>query len=405
MCAKLSSFPSDLVAYFNFDDAGTTTVKDLSSQKLNGTLQNMNSSTAWVSSGAPIGDRSVYRYTNKWDSSLEMVTDYANFSVIRVDPAIQGFHLYSIQSPPASTRGINSPQEVKEYYGLFKVGDASKKHKVYFKQYGMACGANLYRRPDNTVANWNQVADTTASPIMLYNTSANYGEFAATSKAAPTVKINGSTKICAGETSTLHVSNLSTEKVLWNTGETSSSIKVTKSGTYSVEVTNATGCTARDEVQVNFTKEPVIPLPVEVFTCYGETVVLDATAEGASYSWSSGQSTPGIAVNTPGTYVVTITVNDCHYVRQVLVSNDECPEIPNIITPNDDGKNDTFVVQGVAQNSLDLKVFNRWGKSIYQNERYDNSWSASAVPAGIYFYQLTSGRTQKVYKGWVEVVR
>lgn len=405
MCAKLSTFPPELVAYYNFDEVGTATVKDLSSLRLNGTLKNMSTSMAWVTSGAPIGDRSVFRYTNRWDASLEMVTDIANFYVVNVDPAIQGFHLYAIQSPPASTSGFNNPQEVTEYYGLFKVGDVSKKYKVYHKQYGKSCGGNLYRRPDNTVANWTQVADTADAAILLYSASANYGEFAATSITPPSVTINGPANVCAGATATLNVLELGSRQVRWSTGETTFSIKVTESGTYAVEVTSASGCTATDELEVSFAQAPDFSYPVEMVTCFGEQVTLDATTEGATYTWSSGQTTPSITVTSPAIYTVTLQINDCSYERKLIVSSVECPIIPNIITPNEDGKNDAFVVQGVEPNTLDLEVFNRWGKSMYQRKQYDNSWPAAAMPPGIYYYLLTSRRTQQVFKGWVEVAR
>ncbi|RDV16480.1 hypothetical protein DXT99_04570 [Pontibacter diazotrophicus] len=474
MCRSLPANSPDLVAYLKLDNIAGGVIIDSSPLRMNGRLTNTTPALAAITSGAPIGDRSVYRYTNNWNSSLEMLTDIANFSVIKVDPAIQGFHLYSIQSPPSSTNGITSPQEVEEYYGLFKVGDASKKYKVYFKQYGMNCGGNLYRRPDNTVANWNQVADTTASPIMLYNTTANYGEFAATSKAAPTVTISGPTSVCAGSPVTLSVSYAgdgqiqwntgettrdiqitqggryevdikegscelsafinvqSTSPVsfslgkdislcpgesqvlsapggmdayTWNTGETTQNINVTTGGTYWVEVITPTGCTSRDEIVVSGANEPEFNFPTEVFACYGESVTLDATTAGASYLWSNGRITPNIEAGASADYSVAITVDGCTYLHQFTIKRDECPIIPNVVTPNGDGKNDAFVVQGMEENSLELQVFNRWGKPVYQNNRYDNSWSATAMPAGIYYYHLTSSRTQKVFKGWVEVIR
>ncbi|SFU37485.1 gliding motility-associated C-terminal domain-containing protein [Pontibacter akesuensis] len=409
MCSKLSSFPADLVAYFNFDASGTATVKDLSSQRLDGTLQQLNPTVAWVTSGAPIGDKSVYRYTDgrasQWDASFEMVTDRANFSVINVDPGVDGFHLYSIQSPPASTNGIGDAREVQEYYGLFKAGAPSKKYKVYFKQYGMDCGGLLYRRQDNTKTNWGQVADTTASLVMLYNTSANYGEYAGTGKAAPAVAISGPESMCAGTTANLSVQQNTGETVRWSTGESSANITVTTEGTYWVEVTTASGCTVRDEITIALTKEPTFSFPTEVPICNNEAAVLDATTEGATYRWSNGQTSPSIAVTAPGTYAVTISLNGCSYTRDIVASDDECPVIPNIITPNGDGKNDSFVLHGVAPNSMELAVFNRWGKVVYQSDKYSNEWGATGMAAGTYYYQLKSSRSGRVYKGWVEVVK
>ncbi|MCJ8166368.1 gliding motility-associated C-terminal domain-containing protein [Pontibacter sp. E15-1] len=405
MCSKLAAISSELVAYFNFDNSGTTLVQDLSSLKLNGTLQNVAPASSWKVSGAPIGDKSVYRYTNNWDASLEMVTGRANFSVHEVDPAIKGFHLYTINSPPASTKGITAPGDVKEYYGLFKVGEGSRKYKVYFKQYGLKCGSKLYRRQDNTAANWTQVADTTSSPIMLYSANENYGEFAATANNEAKLAIVAPASFCAGTAGTLRADFTGNGSLLWSNGETSATINVTQGGTYWVELTTTTGCTAREEISISFSPEPVFNFPKEVFTCDSAPVVLDATTAGASYQWSNGKNTPLITVTSPGTYSIRLTINGCAYEKEIVVSNGECLAIPNIITPNGDQKNDAFVVQGLEQNSLALKIMNRWGKPIYQKDHYDNSWSAVGMPDGMYYYQFTSSVTHRVYKGWVEVIR
>jgi gliding motility-associated-like protein len=81
------------------------------------------------------------------------------------------------------------------------------------------------------------------------------------------------------------------------------------------------------------------------------------------------------------------------------------PFIPNVITPNTDGKNDVWQIGNLnyyPQNSL--SIFDRWGKKVFAASPYRNNWGADAKP-GIYFYQLNDGRTGKVWKGWVEVLK
>jgi|GEM_PF-1634910 len=84
--------------------------------------------------------------------------------------------------------------------------------------------------------------------------------------------------------------------------------------------------------------------------------------------------------------------------------NNYLPFIPNVVTPNADGKNDNWQVgnlQYYPQNSL--SVFDRWGKKVFEASPYQNSWGSNAKP-GTYFYQFNDGRTGKVWKGWVEVI-
>jgi gliding motility-associated-like protein len=78
-------------------------------------------------------------------------------------------------------------------------------------------------------------------------------------------------------------------------------------------------------------------------------------------------------------------------------------EVPNIITPNGDGLNDTFVIVGSLV-SARLEVYNRWGRKVSEYTNYQNQWGGQDQPDGVYYYYLTEpgGKTTK---GWIEVVR
>ena len=74
-------------------------------------------------------------------------------------------------------------------------------------------------------------------------------------------------------------------------------------------------------------------------------------------------------------------------------TTEEC-FVPNIITPNGDGKNELFKVPCVDNDFLNnrLKIFNRWGDEVYQAAPYKNDWGGTfkgqPLPAGTYFYLL-----------------
>ncbi|GGE05433.1 gliding motility-associated C-terminal domain-containing protein [Psychroflexus salis] len=63
---------------------------------------------------------------------------------------------------------------------------------------------------------------------------------------------------------------------LWSTSEETSSIQVTESGTYSVEV-SVDGCIETAEVEYIFNESPIINLPTDIETCDLSTAVFDAT--------------------------------------------------------------------------------------------------------------------------------
>jgi gliding motility-associated-like protein len=222
--------------------------------------------------------------------------------------------------------------------------------------------------------------------------------------ALPVVDLGEDRSICFGETVTL-IAPKGPYTYKWSTGATTQMIPVSASGTYWVDVFNNGSCVQRDEVNVNVKPQPNFTLQQELSVCYGEVVTLDATIQNATYVWSNGQTSASIDVTAPTNLSVSITVDGCEYVRQVKVLSDECPNIPNIITPNRDGKNDTFVLKGIKVDAIDIQIYNRWGKSIYMSSGYDNAWAADGNNGGIYYYHIKSRQTQKEYKGWVEVIK
>jgi len=114
---------------------------------------------------------------------------------------------------------------------------------------------------------------------------------------------------------------------LWSTGETSPSITVTESGTYSVTVTDCNGCEATDEVNISITPDPEANAGEDTLICEGETVTLTATG-GLEYTWSNGETGSTINVNPTTTTIYTVTVNNgngCEASDDVTVTVAENP--------------------------------------------------------------------------------
>ncbi|WP_425392295.1 gliding motility-associated C-terminal domain-containing protein [Ekhidna sp.] len=114
-----------------------------------------------------------------------------------------------------------------------------------------------------------------------------------------------------------------------------------------------------------------------------------------------------------------------------VICNDNCPRyiLPNVITPNGDGKNDTFRPLKDPENcprfveSVLFKVFNRAGAELFEYDSDDPeksiliNWDGTnkrgqEVPAGIYYYsaEIRSKRLNpddevQVINGWVQIIR
>lgn len=131
--------------------------------------------------------------------------------------------------------------------------------------------------------------------------------------ATPIISSSGATTFCEGGSVGL---NSTTEaSYLWSTGATTQGITTTTSGTFSVTVTDANGCSASSagvSVTVNsLPATPVISANNTTTFCQGGSVTLSSTAE-ANYLWSNGSTTQSTTISTTGNYSVTVTdLNGC----------------------------------------------------------------------------------------------
>ena len=78
-------------------------------------------------------------------------------------------------------------------------------------------------------------------------------------------------------------------------------------------------------------------------------------------------------------------------------------------TPNNDGKNDYFVIKGLENYRYnEVKLFNRWGHMVYTAVGYRNDWAGNGLDMGTYMYMLKvvdmKGK-ERIIKGDVTIIR
>jgi gliding motility-associated-like protein len=153
------------------------------------------------------------------------------------------------------------------------------------------------------------------------------------------------------------------------------------------------------ELNVNIDYTP--PVPCEAVTY---EVNLEANVEGAdSIYWNMGDGMEfyndtliAYEYGAPGTYPITIVLfkEGC---APKVISNEatfiELGEssgiIPNVFTPNGDGMNDELVFLGVDQTQdYSIRIFNRWGKTVFESTDAKNNWDGKDSRDGTYFYEL-----------------
>jgi gliding motility-associated-like protein len=183
--------------------------------------------------------------------------------------------------------------------------------------------------------------------------------------------------------------------------------------TYTVQAQYSDGCKPEKQivVQVDRTYEPAFEIVRSEEAC-NEPVRYEfrnLTRNAERYEWNTGTgttfSTAGVKdqmYDPPGQYQVTLTAYNkagCALAVSRTLLAEPPLVISNVITPNADGKNDTFVIP-VPHSSL--QVYNRWGKLVRKNDDYQNDWG-KGVTNGTYFYEIVTPQGNRC-KGWVQVL-
>ena len=228
--------------------------------------------------------------------------------------------------------------------------------------------------------------------------------------------ISNSVDICEGSSTTLSV--VGGTNFLWipNTGlndPTASTPIATPSDTiaYKVEAWDINGCSFEDSLVVN-----VIPMP----TLTIQKVFPSSCADGNGIQFEVEVEDTENIVWDFGDGILSNDINPFHqfeeegdYSVEVAVYNNKCNVsntipltvfntfIPNVITRNNDGLNDTFEV--ISTIPLGIKIYNRWGRLVFEENSYNNDWSGDGLASGIYYYELINEGGGNC-NGWVELL-
>ncbi len=176
-------------------------------------------------------------------------------------------------------------------------------------------------------SNGSGVGSTAGTATISYTTNGANGctttttaNLAVVALPVATITANGPTAFCQGGSVTLTASPAAS--YLWNNNATTQSITVSTSGSYSVEITNASGCTsaisAPTVVTVNALPVAAIAANGSTVFCQGGSVDLTATG-GSTYVWSNTLTGSTLSANTSGNYFVTVTnANGCQAVSNTV---------------------------------------------------------------------------------------
>lgn len=191
--------------------------------------------------------------------------------------------------------------------------------------------------------------------------------------------------------------------ITWsNTNQTTLDLSNLSAGSYTLTVTNDAGCSSTvAPVVLNPSSAPVADftyLPSSVNP--GDLVQFsdNSSTDVTTWSWTiNGQGftseNPTFQFVNEGTYTVNLMVTNaqgCNANITKLIQVFNTLIVPNVLTANNDGTNDTFVIKGLEPNTRVVLV-NRWGNIVFESDNYLNDWagfssSGERLSSGVYTY-------------------
>jgi gliding motility-associated-like protein len=197
-----------------------------------------------------------------------------------------------------------------------------------------------------------------------------------------------------------------------------------KAGFVSLTLTanNAGNCyIPSDNLTITLVPPPTVDAGGTVYVLKGQTVTLTPKVSdpGVSYVWSpdidissTTVADPVVTGSVDRTYTVTVTDSrGCVSTDKVNVIVSPLITIPNTFTPNGDGVNDQWNIQGLtAYVHATVDIFDRNGQKVFHSIGYGVPWDGTSngkeVPYGVYYYIIDPKfEGLHVMSGYVTVVR
>jgi gliding motility-associated-like protein/uncharacterized repeat protein (TIGR01451 family) len=207
----------------------------------------------------------------------------------------------------------------------------------------------------------------------------------------------------------------------WSNGDSTANIFDLTAGFYDLTITDSNQCV------LDLTYELIQPDSLELFfdlsvytagynvsTYLGQDGWIDLTVQGGTapydYLWSTGSTDEDLEELPAGFYSVLVTdANDCTVQGSDSLISPLSLEMPNGYSPNDDGHNDYFVINGIdVYPNNELLVYNRWGNLVYSATGYNNEWNGlnnkgKKLSDGTYFVILKIEEIDEPITGFVDL--
>ncbi|MBT33032.1 MAG: hypothetical protein CMO01_25520 [Thalassobius sp.] len=168
------------------------------------------------------------------------------------------------------------------------------------------------------------------------------------------------------------------------------------------------------EIEITISSSDEMPIP------RGDIIQLTATG-GVSYEWQegpgilSGETSDVLTIQPTQDYVYSViatTADGCSVLSEIAVKMDGTYQLApsNIMTPNGDGKNDTWVIWNINTYPGNMvTVYDLSGREVFSQMEYANDWdgtsNGSTLAAGVYYYTIELGRGIPEVNGTITIIK
>jgi gliding motility-associated-like protein len=227
--------------------------------------------------------------------------------------------------------------------------------------------------------------------------------------------ISNTYSICPGSSYTVQIPQVSSQQIVWFDGSADSTRTFSSPGSY--WVTRITPCdTLTDTIDIIETGPVFTSVSQSHTICDFEDVTIQLpVVPNQSINWFDGSNALTRTFSSTGNYWVTrtapcdtltdtisITVINCDTIPPPPADTISRIFIPNVFTPNNDGINDFFLIQGTGINDYHIAIFNRWGTLLYESKNMSEAWDGTSngtdIVEGVYTYLI-------IYRTWNDKYR
>ncbi|HEX8545455.1 MAG TPA: gliding motility-associated C-terminal domain-containing protein, partial [Cytophagaceae bacterium] len=151
----------------------------------------------------------------------------------------------------------------------------------------------------------------------------------------------------------------------------------------------------------------------DTLSCIDQAITMKASGD-LNYWWAWA-SQPADTISTDSIFTFKINeprqliLNGRQGARKIknisLKGDKDCfpLRIYELITPNSDGKNDSFYIENISRYQNKVSVFNKWGAEVFSAQNYDNTWNGNNLPGDFYYYIIEANEDK--YKGSLLIKR